>query len=60
MIAMIFHAPHRHSGERRNPVKHGVRSTQHKNVLSAAHGAFVLDSGVRRNDGEAYLGMLVT
>jgi len=40
----------RHSGERRNPVKNNVRSTQYKKVLCASHSIFKLDSGVRRND----------
>jgi hypothetical protein len=34
--------------------KHAVRSTRYSIVLSASHDVFVLDSGVRRNDGEGY------
>jgi hypothetical protein len=59
MFAMIANMPCRHSGEGRNPVKHAVRSTRHKTMSCAAHSVFVLDSGLRRNDGEVSLGAVV-
>jgi len=47
LSAWSLFGANRHSGEGRNPVKHDVRSTRHKKVLSASHDVFELDSGLR-------------